>query len=340
MKKLQFVRTAIALSAFVLLITINESCEKDRNTVNEDVTDYSKEDHWLITPINHDKAVDIFYLYPTAWTPDSLTNPLYSEIDDPTMVAGSASAYNRQATAFEDIGNIFAPYYRQASAKRTLVLPEDQRWDVLKNVPAKDVSAAFDYYINNFNNGRPYIIAGHSQGANLMLFLLQDYMREHPDVYSRMIAAYVIGYPVTSDFMNANTHLKFAEGPDDTGVIISYNTQSPHVAPGTNIVVGNNIGLVINPINWKTDETLALASESLGSYMPVNSINNFEKVLNFADARIDLSQGVLICSSVSDSAIYQLTGGMLGIYHGFDFPFYYYNLKENAENRANKFFEK
>jgi hypothetical protein len=132
----------------------------------------------------------------------------------------------------------------------------------------------------------------------------------------------------------------FPEGPDDTGVIISYNTQSPNIAPGTNIVVGNNIGLVINPINWKRDETLATASESLGSYMPVNNTQDYEQVLNFADARIDLAQGVLICSSVNDSAIYQSYGGMLGIYHGFDFPFYYFNLRENAENRTNKFLEK
>jgi hypothetical protein len=340
MRKLKFIRTVIALMALVPLIIVNESCKKDQDPIIEDVTDYSKPDHWLVTPLNHDKAVDVFYLYPTAWTPDSLINPLYCEIDDTTMLAGSAAAYIRQATAFETAGNIYAPYYRQASSRRTLVLPEDQRWDILKNVPAKDVSAAFDYYIKNFNNGRPFIIAGHSQGANLMLFLLKDYMNENPDVYERMIAAYVIGYPVTADFMDANTHLKFAEGPDDTGVIISYNTQSPNIAPGTNIVVGNNIGLVINPINWKRDETLAPASESLGSYMPVSSMTNFEQVLNYADACIDLAQGVLICSSVSDSAIYQLSGGMLGIYHGFDFPFYYFNIRENAEKRVSNFLGK
>jgi len=341
MKKLKFVRTVIALTALILLISVNESCKNEVDPIIEDVTDYSKPDHWLVTPLNHDKAVDVFYLYPTAWTPDSLTNPLYCEIDDPTMLAGSASAYSRQATAFETVANIYAPYYRQASASRTLVLPEDQRWDILKNVPAKDVSAAFDYYINNFNNGRPFIIAGHSQGANLMLFLLKDYMYENPDVYNRMIAAYVIGYPVTADFMDANTHLKYAEGPDDTGVIISYNTQSPDIAPGTNFVVGDNIGLVINPINWKRDETLATASESLGSYMPVGNTTNFEQVLDFADARIDLAQGVLICSSVNDSAMFHLSSGMgLGVYHSFDLPFYYYNLRENAENRTNKFLKK
>ncbi len=328
------------LSAFLLILVVNTACKKDQNSVDKDVTDYSNPKHWLALPTDPAKAVDIFYLYPTAWTPDSLTNPLYCEIDNSTMLQGSAYALSMQATAFETSGNIYAPYYRQANAVKTLVLPEDQRWDILKQVPAKDAVAAFDYYINHYNNGRPFILAGHSQGANVLLFLLSEYMLSHPEVYSRMIAAYVIGYPVTADFMAANKHLKFAEGPDDTGVIVSYNTQSPKVAPGTNFVVGNNIGLLINPISWKRDETLAPASESLGSlWFGVN--NSFVKKLNFADARIDLSQGILICSSVNDSAMYKISGGMgLGVYHGFDIPFYYYNLRQNAENRASKFLGK
>jgi hypothetical protein len=257
------------------------------------------------------------------------------------MLSGSAKAFSNQALAFETAGNIYAPYYRQANAYRTLVLPEDQRWDILKQVPAKDAIAAFDYYITHYNNGRPFILAGHSQGANVLLFLLSDYMVSHPEVYSRMIAAYVTGYPVTAEFMAANKHLKFAEGPDDTGVIISYNTQSPKVVPGTNIVVANNIGLVINPINWRRDETPAPATESLGSYMPGKSLIHFEKVPDFADARIDLTQGVLICSSVNDSAMAAISGNIgLGVYHIYDIPLYYYNLRENAENRVNKFLSK
>ncbi len=332
-------RSYIVIASLSLSII---SCKKEnaQSSGIDVVTDYSIAAHWLNIPAQV-KPVDVFYLYPTAWTPDSVSNPLYCDIDNPSMLIGSAAAFSRQATAFETAGNIYAPYYRQANAYKTLVLPENQRWDVLSHVPAKDAIAAFDFYINHFNNGRPFILAGHSQGANVLMFLLSEYMVKYPDVYARMVAAYVIGYPVTAGFMAANKHLKFAEGPDDTGVIISYNTQSPKVVKGTNFVVGNNIGLEINPINWKRDETLAPTSESLGSlWFGVN--HSFVKVLNFADARIDLNQGVLICSSVNDSAIFKLSGGkgLLGVYHSFDIPFYYYNLQQNAENRANKFLNK
>jgi hypothetical protein len=324
------------VSAILFILVM--SCGKDEKPSGIIPTDYSLAEHWLSLPADTAKPVDIFFLYPTAWTPDSSTNTLYCAIDNPSMLAGSLRALKTQATAFETTGNIYAPYYRQANAMQTLVLPEDQRWEVLRQDPARDVIAAFDYYINHYNNGRPFILAGHSQGANVMLFLLSEYMASHPEVYSRMIAAYVTGYPVTTEFMAVNKHLKFAEGPDDTGVIISYNTQSPRVVPGTNIVVANNIGLVINPINWKRDETPAPASESLGSYMPDKTLINYEKVPGFADARIDIAQGVLICSSVNDSAMNVISNSIgLGVYHIYDIPLYYYNLRENAELRAKAF---
>ena len=191
MRKIYFLHTIGLLSVILLFIIGNAACKKDTDT--SDVSDYANSAHWLALPTDPAKPVDIFYLYPTVWTPDSVTNPLYCEIDDATMLAGSAKAFSNQALAFETAGNIYAPYYRQANAYRTLVLPEDQRWDILKQVPAKDAVAAFDYYITHYNNGRPFILAGHSQGANVLLFLLSEYMVSHPEVYSRMIAAYVIG---------------------------------------------------------------------------------------------------------------------------------------------------
>jgi hypothetical protein len=314
------------------------SCNKSNPGEQDVVTDYSIHENWLSIPLSVDKAVDIFYVYPTAWYKKDSLEPNFCDLDNPIMLIGSRQAFDKQATAFETVGNIYAPYYRQADAKYTLALPEDQRWEVIGSIPAKDVTAAFDYYITNYNNNRPFILLGHSQGSNVILFLLKEYMKKNPAVYARMVCAYVIGYPVTAAFMDENKHLKFAEGPDDTGVIVSYNTQSPKVARGANIVMASNVGIVINPINWKRDETLAPASESLGSYMPVDNSGHFGLTPNFADARIDLAKGVLVCSSVNDSAMFHISGNMgLGVYHSFDIPFYYYNLRENAERRVRNF---
>lgn len=306
-------------------------------------TDYAPAEHWLSLPSQPDKEVDVFYLYPTSWKKLNESEPNVCEIDNPLMLKYSKLAFNGQAAAFETIGNIYAPYYRQNDSVSTLALPFKEQQEVVAGYPATDCIAAFDYYIEHYNNGRPFILASHSQGSNVMLFLLSEYMKENPEVYSRMIAAYVIGYSITPDYMANNPHLKFAQGPDDTGVIISYNTQAPTIE-GTNGVVLPG-AMVINPISWTTDETLADASQNIGSLVlnpdgtvVLNADGTYKVTKNFADAQIDKDNGVLICSTV-DVEKYAPGSALFGkgIFHTFDYTFYFFNIRENAENRTRHF---
>ncbi len=325
------------LLALTYLMVAVTGCNKDEPGSS---IDYSQSSHWLSIPAPV-KPVDVFYVYPTVWYKVDPAESNICAIDNPIMLLRSVVAYARQATAFETAGNIYAPYYRQADAQYTLSLPEADRWNVIKGTPSQDVTDAFKYYIEHFNNGRPFILAGHSQGANVILVLLSEYMRDNPEVYKRMVAAYVLGYPVTAQFMSDNPHLKYAEGPNDTGIIISYNTQSPNVLPGNNLVVANNVGLVINPISWTRDEAVATVAEGLGSFMPDPVTQEFKKVPQYADAKIDKKQGVLICSTADENLLTPQGSPMgIGVYHGYDISFYYYNLRENAENRAKSFLGK
>jgi hypothetical protein len=327
----------VLIALFVSLTLV--ACGDDSKSEPQ-ATDYSKSEHWLSLPAVVDKEVDVFYLYPTAWQKVNTTDPDICEIDNPSMLIGSAAAFARQATAFETVGNIYAPYYRQADAAYVLALPLAEHDAVIAGIPTTDAVAAFDYYIKHYNNGRPFILAGHSQGSNVLNNLLAGYMKENPEVYARMVAAYVVGYSVSDEYLAKNPHLKFAEGPDDTGVIISYNTQAPDVVAGTNPVVSPG-GLVINPITWTRDETLATTAEGLGSFMPDPVTKVFSQVPQYADAKIDKTNGVLICSTADENALYSLSGALgKGVYHSFDYPFYYYNLRENAANRTNKFLSK
>lgn len=295
-------------------------------------TDYSITEHWLFLPVVVDKKVDVFYIYPTAWQKTDKNDPSVCAIDNPSMLRGSKAAYGRQATAFETVGNMFAPYYRQVD------LTAKDREKIVDGIPTMDAVAAFDYYIKHYNNNRPFILAAHSQGANVLRNLLAGYMKEHPEVQARMVAAYVIGNSVTGAYLAQNPHLKFAEGPDDTGVIISYNTESPDVVPGTNPIVSPG-GIAINPITWTRDETLAPASKNLGSILPENGF--FVPVEQYADARVDKTKGVVICSTADADKLSKLHAGFgKGIYHSYDFLFYYYNLRQNAANRVEKFLNK
>jgi hypothetical protein len=334
------VKTGLSFITALWVSVILVACGNDSSAPV--ATDYSQSSHWLKLPATVDKSVDVFYLYPTAWS-NSDPNPQICNIDDPSMLIMAPLALERQATAFETVGNVYAPYYRQDNNSSI------DRLNIIAGIPTLDAIAAFDHYIRHFNNNRPFILAGHSQGATVLSKLLAGYMKDHPDVYHRMVAAYVVGHPITDAYLSANPHLRFAIGPDDTGVIISWNTEAP-VIGGTNPVLYGLAGRVINPLTWTTEETLVDDRHNLGSIL-LNSngsvvkdaSGNFVLMTPAADAQIDKTKGVLMCSTV-DANIWspgpspQDPGAFpKGVYHAFDIPFYYYNLRENAQNRVNRY---
>ncbi len=88
-------------------------------------------------------------------------------------------------------------------------------------------------------------------------YQLSDYMKAHPRVYKRMVAAYIVGQSITRPYFRANPHLKYARGARDTGVIVSWNTEAPEV-DGTNLVLLAG-GIAMNPITWTRKQTHAKA---------------------------------------------------------------------------------
>ncbi len=326
MKRIKLVCIILTIAAMIACVSCSAAAAQPQ------AVSYADAAHWVALPTNADKPVDVFYLYPTVWAKRSENDPNICEIDNKLMLAGGKAAYQKQATAFEITGNVYAPYYRQADAAYCLSISDEEQTKLLDGIPKADVFASLDYYFENYNNGRPFILAGHSQGSNMLLFVLSEYMKEHPDIYKRMVAAYVIGYSVTDEFLQKNTHLKFAQGAEDTGVIISYNTEAPNVTE-ENIVLEKG-ARAINPITWTTDETRAEASQSLGARIEGS------KVENFADAKVDLKRGVVTCSTVNPEDYYEPDGLFAkGVYHGQDYPFYYYDIEANAQLRANRYLD-
>lgn len=312
-------------------------------TNSQGVPNYANSSNWLSLPAKTTKKVDVFYLGDTTYQKPNASAPNICAINDAQMRAGAKAKFTASATAFAPIANIYSPYYRQSDAS-VLLLPHAQQSAIIAGIPTHDGLSAFDYYIKHLNQGRPFIMAGHSQGSNVTINLLAQYMKKNPDVYKRMIAAYVIGYSITPDYLAQNPELKFATGPDDTGVIISYNTEAP-VLKGTNPVVLPG-AMAINPITWTRAETLAPASQNLGGisvnpqtgYAVVDASGNPVKVMNYANAQVNTARGAVICSTADPS---QLAPGnemvAKGIYHPFDYPFYYFDIRANAANRVARY---
>ncbi|MDR2108253.1 MAG: DUF3089 domain-containing protein [Coriobacteriales bacterium] len=307
-------------------------------------------------------VADVFFCYPTAWRAAEGEYPICS-LDRAEMRQWADFYLRTRASAFATAGRLIAPYYRQLDARFALsgqqadhsrlasgqpgaraaeaasdnFLTQRALADSLAliwGVPYADVRAAFDYYIRHVNAGRPYILVGHSQGSAVLLGLLSNYLAQNRAVYQRMVAAYLIGLPISRDFYAAYPHLRPARSADDLGTIISYNTQAP-LLDGPNPLASPD-SLLINPVSWLTDATPAPASQSLGSVLAGEEDGRLSRLGAIASARIDPTQGVVVCdvdrelfsSSAASRAYFPL-----GVLHENDIPLYYYDLRANAELR-------
>ncbi len=137
---------------------------------------------------------DVFYLHPTSyfgrdsWNA-SLDDAGANEWVDELMVPGQASVFNGCC-------RIFAPRYRQATFYAFVERGKNGRRAL--ELAYRDVARAFAYYIEHHNAGRPFFIAGHSQGTLHAIRLLEERIDDAP-LAQRMVAAYVMGFRFPMD---------------------------------------------------------------------------------------------------------------------------------------------
>ena len=311
----------------------------------DSLVDYSQAKNWLDVPaalvkdgvINGTatadlKAVDVFYIYPTVtgFRPETEV----CELTDTMMISGAQMVRQIQTAVFDESCNVFMPYYRQISMPK----PGSDYRAIIDYVSKFDATDALDYYLNNLNQGRPFILAGHSQGASVLIALLENYMTNHPEALSRMVAAYPIGFAVTKEWL-AKTGLKFAEGATDTGVIVSWNTEGPANLKENNMTLAPG-GISINPINWKRDDTPASVKENLGSL----TVEGKLVTPGIADARVDTVRGSVVVTTV-DAKLYAIPADgaqMFGpeSYHLHDYGFFFNNIKQNVADRIAAYMKK
>lgn len=295
-------------------------------------TDYSNPENWLVLTTNPTHEVDAFYLYPTSVPADCQT--LVGPIDE-GMKHRAMGNYLQGPEAFASFTNMYAPYYRQISGVGILQSKDADALTKLDydNEPRTDVYAALDYYFEHYNNGRPFVLASHSQGTSMMKIVLSEYMKKHPEYMERMVAAYLVGYNISQKWLDDNG-LKFAEGETDTGVILSWHVEGPG---GTMFSLPLSGGaLSINPLNWKRDATPASIEENKGSVFVNTETNERQFVDGIADATLDLDRGVVVVTTTDQ---YIPTNPVFGdkSFHLDEWLFYYQNIKENCWKRISAY---
>jgi len=165
-------------------------------------------------------GTDIFFVHPTTlldrryWT-DPLDNPATKSRTLNLTLKG-------QANAFAPYGKLYAPRYRQASFGAFL----DQSGDGVRalRLAYSDIVRAFDAFLAQRNSKHPFILAGHSQGALHLLYLLRDRVAAK-GLQGQMIAAYIIGWPVSLETdLEALDNIDACEQSDSYGCVLSWQS--------------------------------------------------------------------------------------------------------------------
>ena len=233
---------------------------------------------------------------------------------------------------------LYAPFVRQADYSTALETDfTSDLSDTLLQYGIEDTKTAFQYFMKFFHKpGMPYILIGHSQGASDLYELLRTTPEITPE--SGFAAAYLAGLPkktaaeIDRDF--AGRKIRRGRTGDDTGVILVWNTVARDAGENIFTVPG---GAVINPVNWKTDDTPAALSESQATayyYVSEKEPAGTFKASLLDGVHADTARGALIVNLPGDSQ-YDASAQMgEGIFHANDIFFFAEFLRDNMVRRA------
>ena len=204
-------------------------------------------------------AADIFYILPTCvwdWTAEDGQSCRYSDYTRTDHI----EAFLPSVELAEDIFaqgqyGFYCPYYRQISLN--VWMDGEAAVEELFPLSMEDISAAFDYYLDNYNEGRPFVLAGFSQGGKAVVELVKHLPAE---AYERMVAAYAIGYRISDEEVEQYPQLHPATDSTGTGTIISYNSAA---SPEAACAVLSPSDVCINPVNWTTEAVPAALNDSV-----------------------------------------------------------------------------
>ena len=303
--------------------------------------DYSNLHYWAAHPLKWDPSdnipkplrkekkdslVDVFFLHPTIYTSQLKDSSLNADVHDAYLNAKTDySSILYQASVFNQHARIYAPRFREAHIDAYFTN------DTVASINAfalayADIKSAFDYYLKNYNNGRPIIIASHSQGTTHAMRLLKDYFENKP-LQTQLVAAYLVGMGIPKDFFSS---LKMCEDRTQTGCICGWRTFRKGFKPDyVEAEKGNSF--VTNPITWKTNNEYAPRKMNSGSVL-----FKFNKVYKkTTDAQIHENVIWARKPKFPWSFLYAAKN-----YHAGDINLYYMNVRQNIGMRIENYFQK
>lgn len=283
----------------------------------------------------------VFFIHPTSFL-DPQPKSWNADLSDATANERARLFIRGQSSAFNGVGDIWAPRYRQAAFGAFLTTqPEAPK---AMDAAYGDIATAWAAFLADAGSDRPIIVAGHSQGALHLMRLLREQVAGKP-VAERVVAAYVVGWPVsvTTDLTamglpacaaatQANCVLSwqsFAEPADSKAIVDAYDATTGfdgRTRRGTPMLCSNPLTGLPN--------TSASANANTGAVIPAPDLKTGKLEADTIPARCDARGFLLIGAPPEGIDAYVLPGNN---YHVFDYSLFWSNIRTDAARRLASF---
>jgi hypothetical protein len=236
--------------------------------------DYSKQSSWLCLPgrsdicskplattafnpngygsagqsaIAKDPPLDCFYVYPTVSNDQGMNsdlNPSEEKVATETQFARYAS-----------VCRTFAPLYRQMTVAAIVAYTTGTNVDDAAALAYRDVAVARRNYLATRNQGRPFVLIGHSQGSLMLQMLIAREIENKPAVARRMKLAVIPGFNVLvpQGKLVGGTFKRtpLCSRPGETGCVISYVSfrEKNEPPPGAMFGIADQPGMTVGCVN-------------------------------------------------------------------------------------------
>jgi Protein of unknown function (DUF3089) len=300
--------------------------------------------HWRPEGAAKDEApgpAAVFFVHPTSFISRSEWN---ASLDDTGTSARTHIFLRGLSSAFDSAGQVWSPRYRQASIGAFLT--KKPEGEAALNAAYRDVLLAFDSFVAAQQPDRPIILAGHSQGARHLTYLLRDRVKGKP-LAKRIVVAYIIGWPVSAEHDLAQMGLPACAAPDQTGCIMSWQSFAEPAEYGRVLEAfdrtigfdgqprkGSNM-VCTNPLTGG-GAVSADAQANLGTLQPNEDLSQGTLIPKAVPARCDAS-GFLLIGDPPKLGNYVLPGNN---YHVYDIPLFWANTRYDALYRTRQFLAK
>jgi len=326
------------LVMFMVFKTFVKPATTFAETAAPPAPDYSNPQHWAALPDREDAAdftpegisdgqadaaVDVFFVHPTTFLSSAGWNAPMGDLASGNWVDNAVMP--GQASVFNGTARVYAPRYRQAQIYVFFAL-EDGGNDALE-LAYTDIEAAFDHYLAEYNNNRPFIIAGHSQGALHVRWLLERKI-SGTQLRERMVAAYPVGYPMgVAGLEESIPDIPVCGSATQTGCLLTWNTIGDGYRPF--LTIQNQV--CVNPLTWTDDGTPGTFEDNEGALsIALNRITP-----GVADGVCE--SGMLYVTEIRTDAYEDLPNMGQGNHHLLDYALYWSNIRRNVAERAAAF---